>query len=385
MTRWVYSARTVIGDPRRLDELLRGSITELLRAATGSPVDTPAADGSLAIRLSARLLGADVSKTVRLRTGVATVANGRLKIPVHWHAEPGRVAFPVFNGTVELDPVDPSSAQLALVGSYTVPLDPLGEAADIAMLHTVAQRTADWLLDHLAQQLTQALESPPAPAQQPAHKALCVGDVMSTDPLVLDAGLPLRTAALLLFHYGVSGAPVVDADGALIGVLSEADLLDKEAGVRLGFGRAAAASERRRAAATVGDACTRPARVTCPDAPLQAVAAEMRANDVARLVAVDGSRIAGIITRHDVLKALIRTDAELRKAVEVMLADMGEPEVRATVEWGVVTLEGTASTCSRTRVLVSAAESIDGVASVQGDTLGWRVDDVSPIADHPLL
>jgi predicted transcriptional regulator len=195
----------------------------------------------------------------------------------------------------------------------------------------------------------------------------------------------LRTAALVLFHYEISGAPVVDADDTLIGVLSESDLLDKAAGTRLGFGRAAAASERRRTAETVGQACTRPARVTSPDVTVREAATEMRDCGVAMLVVVDDSRIVGVVTRHDILKTLIRTDAELREAVEARLAEFGEPEVRATVEWGAVTLEGTASVRSRTRTLVATVESIDGVTTVQGDALDWHVDDVSPIPDHPLL
>jgi CBS domain-containing protein len=42
-------------------------------------------------------------------------------------------------------------------------------------------------------------------------------------------GMPLKTAALLLFHYDVAGAPVRNDAGGLVGVLSEADLLDVEA------------------------------------------------------------------------------------------------------------------------------------------------------------
>jgi hypothetical protein len=150
VTRRVYAQHTVTGDVSQLDEALRSNIRQLLRKATDSPPSTPDVDGSLPIQLSGRLFGTEVSKTVRLRTVVATVTEGRLRIPVSWYADPGHAIFPVFDGAVELEPLASDSAQLILVGSYTAPLGVVGEAIDAAMMHTVVQRTADWLIDRLA-------------------------------------------------------------------------------------------------------------------------------------------------------------------------------------------------------------------------------------------
>ena len=52
-----------------------------------------------------------------------------------------------------------------------------------------------------------------------------VGDVMTPDPITILAGASVQTAARLLEENEISGVPVVDADGALVGVLSESDLV----------------------------------------------------------------------------------------------------------------------------------------------------------------
>lgn len=199
---------------------------------------------------------------------------------------------------------------------------------------------------------------------------------MTTDPLVLDADLPLRTAALLLHHFGVHGAPVVDGRGDLIGVLSEADLLERDAGPRYGFGRAVDDSRRRRQAQTVGEACSRPARVTHREATVHDAARVMLDARVARLVVVDDSRVAGILTRSDVLRALLRTDATLQAAVDGLLEELGQPEARARVEWGRVALEGEVSLRSAVTPLVERIRAVDGVTEVDHE-LRWRDDDVS--------
>jgi hypothetical protein len=52
-----------------------------------------------------------------------------------------------------------------------------------------------------------------------------VGELMAVDPIVIGANLPLDEAADILDRHGISGAPVVDAAGSLVGVLSQTDLI----------------------------------------------------------------------------------------------------------------------------------------------------------------
>lgn len=381
MRRWLYRYRTVSGDPAGLAGCLRGELRGLLAAGTASPPPTPAGDGSSLMELPGHVLGAELTKTVRVATGVATIHDTRLVIPVSWKADPVRPAFPTFTGAIELEPMHRSAAQVTLVGSYRVPAGVVGLLADSTLLRGVAEGTADRLLDGLVHALTQrplqgdvptvALSTPPTPMR--------VADVMTRDPLVLSDDQPLRTAALLLFHSDISGAPVVDASGALLGVLSESDLMDKQARLPTALGRGVVEAWRRHDAVTVGEVCSRPARVTTGDARLRDAVREMIDHDVARLVVIEASRIAGIVSRHDVLRALTRTDAAILHEVDAALRHQHEPDVTAAVEWGVVRLDGEATRLSRISALIAFVEAVDGVMDVDADHLGFHEDDVIPV------
>ncbi len=333
-------------------------------------------EGDILVRLPAHLPGVDVHKTVRLHTGVAEQRGARTCIPLRWHAEPGRHVFPSFDGTIELDPQSDTTAHMAIVGAATLPLGPLGGAVDATVLGSVAERT----IAHLAERLADALElaaTEPEPKEQTPPNGLRVRDVMTPSPLVLHEDMPLKTAALLLFHYDVAGAPVRGDAGGLTGVLSEADLLDAEAPLHFGVSREAEASRRRRAARTVGQACSRPAREVAATAPVRLAAGLMRDHDIARLIVVDESEVVGVVSRHDVLKALVRADTEVQAALDRLLADFGAEEVKGTVDWGIAHITGRVSNRSTAGRLRERVEDVDGVVGVDFD-VAWDDDDIIP-------
>lgn len=206
---------------------------------------------------------------------------------------------------------------------------------------------------------------------------------MTREPFTMHPDLPLKTAALMLFHLRITGAPVVDDDGAMIGVLTDRDLIDKEGRPRYGFGRDVEESWRRHEATTAGEACSRPAQTTAPDVLLHDAVSQMQRLSVRRLVAVEGGHIVGIVTRSDVLKALIRTDTDLQRAVDKVLADSAQSHVTANVEWGVVRLRGRATHRSEVAAVVAAVAAVDGVFDIDSP-LEWDVDDVTPVAVPPL-
>lgn len=382
MKRWLYAYDTVAGDPTVLARALRHDIGVLLRAVAGVDGDEPpAVDGSFELRLPSPTGAVPGGKRVRATAGVAArSSDGRTRVPLRWRATAMPHAFPTFDGMLELQPLSDRLAQLSLVGSYDVPLGPVGLVADATLLAGAAQRTAQDLVAALGHEVAAAARAPaghaPPAAPDPA-RPLTVRDVMTPHVLLLDEAMPLRTAALLLFHYEVSGAPVVATDGSLVGVLSERDLLDKEAAPRFGLGHEASESERRRSARSVGDACSRPARTTAPAAALHDVARALADLGIGRLVVVDHSEVAGVVSRHDVLAALVRTDAELQAAVDATLADLEEADVVATVEWGTVVVKGEVALRSRVGPVIAALEALDGVQGVDSDVT-WRTDDVLP-------
>lgn len=83
-----------------------------------------------------------------------------------------------------------------------------------------------------------------------------VAEVMTTDPMTLAEDESVEAAALRLLQRGVSGAPVVTADGVLVGVFSDSDLLPRIAAPRVRSGALARVEDRQRMARTVGQACT---------------------------------------------------------------------------------------------------------------------------------
>ena len=374
MKRWLYHYRIVVGDPDALARRLREELPELLARALGREPNPPLADGSFLLELGTEVVGMTLSKHVRVVVGHELAAPGRTVLPLSWRADPLPHGFPAFDGAIELEQLTDDRAQLSLVGAYVPPASVLGALLDSVLLRGVADRAVDAVIDGLAA----AVSDPTATRTAPLEPGLVhVEDVMTRDPLLLEEDLTLRTAALLLHHYGISGAPVVDRGGLLVGVLTEGDLLEKEAAQRLGFGREARRSEQLRAARTVGEACSRTVRTTAPDVAVHDAAREMLRHHVARLVVLDAGRIAGLISRHDVLEVLARDDLHLAEAAHAVLADLGERGVRVVVSYGHMTVRGQVSTRSRVAELRARLEEIDGAVDVEVDQLAWHDDDVA--------
>lgn len=380
MRHWLYHYCTVHGDVKALDAILRAGVRDIIRAATGASDEAPGADGSFVVPLSGNFAGRDISTDVRVSTGVGTHEAGRLRIPVQWRAERHEHLLPDFDGTLELQPEWDTQAQLTLTGSYRLPLGPLGAAVDSTLLNGVAPDTVERLVGAIDVELERALPGAVvAPRSRPSTPLLRVRDVMSADPVVFTESTPLTSAAQILFACDISGAPVVSATGRLVGVLSERDLLDKEAPSPTGLGRAARQVARRHDAHTVGEACTRPALTTSADALVHAAAGLMRDRAIGRLVVVDGSEITGIVTRHDILKALIRSDRELQAAADAIISAAPAEQVHATVNWGEVTLSGVCATRRQANDLANQISEVDGLVAVK-DQLGWEYDDLPSLA-----
>jgi CBS domain-containing protein len=381
MKRWLYVHRTVdIGD--REIERRFAQLRDLLQEATGSELTPPAGDGSFLLEVPGPTLGKEIGKQVRFHTGPARRSGHRLILPVGWHAAPAAALFPVFDGSLEVEPLDARRSQVTLVGTAAPPLGPLGKALDSTLFHTVAERTAARLLRSLCRELETATMYPratPAAVDPPGKVSLYVADVMTRSPLVVDEETSVRTAALLLHHGGITGLPVVDRQGTLVGVLSEADLMPHVASQRASIGRKAGAERRRRGASTAGDVCTRPARCTSPDVRLAAAAREMLDRDISRLVVLDTGRIVGILTRHDVLNMMFRTDASLRRAVDTVLGEHRADDLEIDVEAGHVHLDGEVEFRSVAEQLPGLVAAIDGVVSVRSEGLSWHVDDVGSL------
>jgi CBS domain-containing protein len=204
-----------------------------------------------------------------------------------------------------------------------------------------------------------------------------VKDVMSTHVIAARKDASFKEMAEKLHEHRVSAFPVVDNDGKVIGVVSEADLLTKEA---LDSGNAGMPGmisgilqrkeEERAAGLTAGDLMTHPAVTVQPDDSVEHAARLMYVRRVKRLPVTDtDGHLVGIISRADVLGVYSRPDEEIRKEIcdEVIpngfLADPARFTV--TVHEGIVTLEGKPDTAPLGRDIVDRARHVQGVVAVR--------------------
>jgi CBS domain-containing protein len=125
-------------------------------------------------------------------------------------------------------------------------------------------------------------------------KDLAVGDVMSVDPITVSVDATIEQAQEILRLNHITGLPVVGSDGALVGVLSQSDLV-------WGPGLHVAALLRKKASGLrVGELMTSPPVTVDLDTPVTDAARIMLENRVHRLVAVDASgRPVGVLSATD--------------------------------------------------------------------------------------
>ncbi len=145
-----------------------------------------------------------------------------------------------------------------------------------------------------------------------------VGEVMSSPVLTVTAETPLQDAVTLLSDHHVSGLPVVDGKGALIGELTEQDLMVRESGVDAGpyvmlldsviYLRNPLNWDRQVHQVlgnTVGDLMRRDSHSCATSLPLPKAASMLHEKGTQRLIVVDEQRCpVGVLTRGDVVRAL---------------------------------------------------------------------------------
>ena len=186
-----------------------------------------------------------------------------------------------------------------------------------------------------------------------------VRDVMTPDVAVVPVGESLKDVARLLVEQKISGVPVVDAEGDVLGVVSETDLLAP-------FGHVA------------GEAMTSPAVTIAPARPLAVAADLMVERGINRLPVVDAGKLVGILTRADLVRAFARSDAEIAHEIreDVLGNHMLLPAnaIAVDVENGDVELSGALSRRTQAELLPRLVRQVAGVLDVRS-RLTWGEDD----------
>ncbi len=216
-----------------------------------------------------------------------------------------------------------------------------------------------------------------------------VRDVMTAPVFSATLETPLKEVARLLMEHRISGVPVSDEAGKVLGIVSEADFLIKERGtadrrdrrpLAWLFGEVRRDVEQAKiSATTAGEAMTRPAVTIGADSSLREAAGLMVEKRVNRLPVVEDDRLVGIVTRADLVGAFVRPDDELATTIEnEVVRDtlwLEPDQVSVRVSEGTVMLAGTVDRRSTARILAKLAAQVDGVLRVEADDLHWDLDD----------
>jgi CBS domain-containing protein len=200
-----------------------------------------------------------------------------------------------------------------------------------------------------------------------------VKDVMTADVVGVRRDTSFKDMAGMLSMSRISALPVVDEAGQVIGVVSEADMLIKEAdqasypGFFTGLRRRR--DHEKAAGICAADLMTSPAIVIRPDEPVQHAARLMYERGVKRLLVVDDAgHLLGIVTRSDVLGVFGRPDEDICREVTrqvILSAFLTDPRLFAvTVQDGIVTMAGQPETAELGKEIIEAVRRLDGVVAV---------------------
>ena len=216
-----------------------------------------------------------------------------------------------------------------------------------------------------------------------------VKDVMSTHVVAVRKNAPFKEMATRLREHRVSAFPVLDEDNKVVGVVSEADLLTKEALEFSATGRVSGMLHHREqakaAATTAADLMTKPPVTVGPDEFVSHAARLMYARKVKRLPVVDDDgRLIGIVSRADVLSVYNRPDSDIRREIidnvilGMLLCDPSKFTV--TVKEGIVTIEGMPETARVGHDLIEEIRHVEAVVAVR-DRLSYP--DSRPVSPGP--
>ncbi|KAB1976710.1 CBS domain-containing protein [Streptomyces triticiradicis] len=223
-----------------------------------------------------------------------------------------------------------------------------------------------------------------------------VGEVMTREVVEAHRETSFKDVARLLDRHRISGLPVVDHDDKVVGVISETDLIRRQAARSVpGRGRrlwipALRRSVRRTAAVAratrAQELMSTPAITVHPEQRVEDAARIMERRGVERLPVVDEEdRLIGIATRRDLLRVFLRTDEEIRQDVidDVLTRALRLPPriVVVSVLDGMVTLEGRLEHRSDIPFAIQLTWRVDGVVGVVNG-LTFRIDDTRPPEQH---
>ncbi|WP_280247914.1 CBS domain-containing protein [Nocardia abscessus] len=188
-------------------------------------------------------------------------------------------------------------------------------------------------------------------------------DVLSRPVVTARPETPLSQATALLTAHGFAALPVVDEQGRVVGMLAESDALAADPGI---------------GTATVEQVMSAPVEVVTPGTDTATIASRMLTGQLRSMPVVEAGLLVGIVSRRDLLRALISDDATIDARIRALLDDYAGSRRQWSVEIsdGVVTVRGILADPSEQRVIAALARTVDGVRHVE------VVDDARIVPDR---
>lgn len=190
-------------------------------------------------------------------------------------------------------------------------------------------------------------------------------DVMTRPVRTVRLDDPIEQATAILTVHNITSAPVVDAAGDLVGMVSERDLLLGRVppGTTAGLGEVAPGERPN----VVADVMTRDVVAVPLEAELSTVAEALLYNDVRSVPVVDDTAgLTGIVSRRDILRTFIRTDDVIRMEVQHRLDDYagGQRRWTAAVRSGAVEVVGHFADQAERSIVGILAHTVAGATTV---------------------
>lgn len=194
-------------------------------------------------------------------------------------------------------------------------------------------------------------------------------EIMTVPVVTVHVDSSVREAATLLTQRRIISLPVLDDDGRIIGIISEADLIrdrmphDPRSHLR------PEEHEKADPARFVREIMSTTVICLGENADTADLAAVMLDNTIRAVPIVDGARVVGIVSRRDLLRTLLRDDAMIEADVSQRVCDYAGSAARwnITVRDGVATIRGHFDDAVRREVITALASTVPGVLRVHTD------------------
>ena len=193
-----------------------------------------------------------------------------------------------------------------------------------------------------------------------------VTEIMSQPVITVTPETSIKSAAQLLVEHGISGLPVVNSKGRLVGIVSEADLISIEARPDPRSQATPLAPTAGSTPRNVAEVMTRDVVVVSAKSEVAQAARTLLNSDVKRVPVMNGRRVVGIVSRRDLVKVIARADEQIEGKINSLLAELGLTTTGGTVRVtdGVATVPVDYKGAAR-RLVESAVLQVAGVLEVR--------------------